>query len=66
MPNRYITKDLIDNWNRTSAGWLEEVNREYEERKRKELIDKFFRALEEKEFEEAARIAATLLKKEVK
>lgn len=66
MPNRYLRKDLIDNWNRTNAGWLEEVNREYEERKRKDLIDKFNRALEEKEFEEAARIAAILLKKEGK
>lgn len=66
MPNKYLRKDLIDNWNKANAGWLEEANREYEERKRKDLIDKFYRAIEEKEFEEAARIAATLLKKEGK
>lgn len=66
MPNKYLRQDLIDNWNKTNAGWLEEINREYEERKRKDLIDKFHRALEEKEFEEAARIADTILKKEGK
>ena len=64
MLNKYMRQDLIDRWNRTSGKWLEEVNKEYEERKRKDLIDKFHRALEEKEFEEAARIANTIFKME--
>ena len=63
MPNKYLRKDLTDRWEKTSRKWWEELSKEYDEKKRKDLIDKFYRAFEEKEFEEAAQIAATILKK---
>ena len=64
MLNKYLKKDLTDRWEKKSRGWWEELSKEYEERKRKDLIDKFHRSLEEKEFEEAARIADTIFKME--
>lgn len=64
--NKYLRKDLIDNWNRVNGDWIEEVNRDYEERKLKDLIDKFYRAFEEKEYQAAAEIADTIFKKEEK
>lgn len=62
MPNKYLRKDLVNRYDKTLLGWWEELNKEYEGRKRQELIDKFNRALEEKEFEEAAQIADTIFK----
>ena len=64
MLNKYLRQDLIDHWNKTSGKWIEEVQEEYSKKRRKDLIDKFRRALEEKEFEVAAIIANTIFKME--
>ena len=58
--NKYLRKDLIDNWNKVNGDWLNQIDEEERENKHKELTQKFYRALAAQEYQAAAKIADEL------